>query len=206
MTREEFNFIEDYYFNKHLKGIITPAAIDKCYFYITGTDRTLRGMVQKKLTLVRWMMTQYHTLKPQMDAKEATGEVILTKVGDDTQTNFSGRKIEINDDLAKDTTETALPKNGESETLSLTNEGQSHSEDYSDIYLGEDELEDEKTIWKIGGKDIEMVIEKECCSEEVPKELFSNKPKRKNNTNGRKRNSKNNTRKVRGTDNVGEQE
>ena len=172
MTKQEFKFIEDYYFNKHLKGIITPAAIDKCYFYITGTDRTLRGMVQKKLTLVRWMMTQYHTLKPQMDAKEATGEVILTKVGDDTQTNFSGRKIEINDDLAKDTTETALPKNGESEAqiVSVDNEGQSHSEDYSDIYLGEDEL--------------------------ISKEEKIIKPKRKRNTNGRKRNSKNNTRKI----------
>ena len=69
-----------------------------------------------------------------------------------------------------DVTETALPKNGESETqtVSVDNEGQSHSEDYSDIYLGEDELEDEKTIWNIDGEDIEMVIEKECCSEEAP--------------------------------------
>lgn len=88
-----------------------------------------------------------------------------------------------------DVTETALPKNGESEaqTVSVDNEVQSHAEDYSDIYLGENKLvEDEKTMWMIGGEDIEMVIEKECCSEEVPKELVE-KPKRGRKPNANKK-------------------
>lgn len=163
MTQEELKKIKDFYEKVILQQIILPNKIDEIYTLIHPEAKNLNmiAYIRKQLEIITFMNTQYKKLI--------------------------------------DVTETALPKNGESEaqTVSVDNEGQSHSEDAETMskqfiddvnesqWLDIDKLEDEKTIWKIDDEDIEMVIEKECCSEEAP--IEENKPKRGRKPNANKK-------------------
>ena len=169
MTKKELNFIADYYNNKLSVGINTPDLTNKCYKLITGTDLALRGYNQKKLTITRFMMTRYHYLMAEFKAKEAESAIILTKMKDNTETNYSGRKIELNDDTA----------------ASLTNEGQSHQESLAHDDLGNAKQNTQVTEKESLNTDLNTLPKN---GESETKEVSDNKPKRKQrSTNGRKR-------------------
>jgi len=105
----------------------------------------------------------------EFKAKEAESAIILTKMKDNTETNYSGRKIELNDDSA----------------ASLTNEGQSHQESLAHDDLGNAKQNTQVTEKESLNTDLNTLPKN---GESETKEVTDNKPKRKQrSTNGRKR-------------------